>query len=317
MGTDIIRKHNFQNAINRVKDYSLKKKKDIEIKSVKTIDEGIFFDTDHEVTGYELNEVIKVIQGHLVDINKRNNETVNEFYEIYQAFNYLDTEYVKGILTTIKGLEKTNNDVRIQQEELKKHHKKLADQNNKLEAHQGEIEGIIENINKTVNILKVFKTEIDRLKHLSDIDRLWSNHEQLQEKVENLSNDLSNERENLQGYKELSAENIKSIENKLNSEIINNASIKENIDSIHNIINNYQVKFNNDIKGIQSSIEILNSFKSSLEKLDHLKEIDILWKNLYEIQNRMDTINKKLKASYIVGGIALVISILEFFIIWS
>ena len=263
------------------------------------------------------NEVIKVIQGHLVDINKRNNETVNEFYEIYQAFNYLDTEYVKGILTTIKGLEKTNNDVRIQQEELKKHHKKLADQNNKLEAHQGEIEGIIENINKTVNILKVFKTEIDRLKHLSDIDRLWSNHEQLQEKVENLSNDLSNERENLQGYKELSAENIKSIENKLNSEIINNASIKENIDSIHNIINNYQVKFNNDIKGIQSSIEILNSFKSSLEKLDHLKEIDILWKNLYEIQNRMVTINKNLKASYIVGGIALIISILEFFIIWS
>ena len=296
METDIIKKHNFQNAINRVKDYSLKKKKDIEIKSVKTIDEGIFFDTDHEVTGYELNEVIKVIQGHLIDINKRNNETVNEFYEIYQAFNYLDTEYVKGILTTVKGLEKTNNDVRIQQEELKKHHKKLANQNNKLEAHQGEIEGIIENINKTIDILKVFKKEIDCLKHLSDIDRLWSNHVQLQEKVENLSNDLSNEKENLQNYKELSAENIKSIDN---------------------IINSYQVKFNNDIKGIQSSIEILNSFKSSLEELDHLKEIDILWKNLYEIQNRINMINKNLKASYIVGGIALVISILEFFIIWS
>lgn len=296
MGTEIIKKHNFQNAINRVKDYSLKKKKDIEIKSVKTIDEGIFFDTDHEVTGYELNEVIKVIQGHLIDINKRNNETVNEFYEIYQAFNYLDTEYVKGILTTVKGLEKTNNDVRIQQEELKKHHKKLANQNNKLEAHQGEIEGIIENINKTIDILKVFKKEIDCLKHLSDIDRLWSYHEQLQEKVENLSNDLSNEKENLQNYKELSAENIKSIDN---------------------IINSYQVKFNNDIKGIQSSIEILNSFKSSLEELDHLKEIDILWKNLYEIQNRINMINKNLKASYIVGGIALVISILEFFIIWS
>ena len=292
MGTDIIKKHNFQNAINRVKDYSLKKKKDIEIKSVKTIDEGIFFDTDHEVTGYELNEVIKVIQGHLIDINKRNNETVNEFYEIYQAFNYLDTEYVKGILTTVKGLEKTNNDVRIQQEELKKHHKKLANQNNKLEAHQG----VIENINKTIDILKVFKKEIDCLKHLSDIDRLWSNHVQLQEKVENLSNDLSNEKENLHNYKELSAENIKSIDN---------------------IINSYQVKFNNDIKGIQSSIEILNSFKSSLEELDHLKEIDILWKNLYEIQNRINMINKNLKASYIVGGIALVISILEFFIIWS
>ena len=286
MGTDIIKKHNFQNAINRVKDYSLKKKKDIEIKSVKTIDEGIFFDTDHEVTGYELNEVIKVIQGHLIDINKRNNETVNEFYEIYQAFNYLDTEYVKGILTTVKGLEKTNNDVRIQQEELKKHHKKLANQNNKLEAHQGEIEGIIENINKTIDILKVFKKEIDCLKHLSDIDRLWSNHVQLQEKVENLSNDLSNEKENLHNYKELSAENIKSIDN---------------------IINSYQVKFNNDIKGIQSSIEILNSFKSSLEELDHLKEIDILWKNLYEIQNRINMINKNLKASYIVGGIELVI----------
>ena len=142
----------------------------------------------------------------------------------------------------------------------------------------------------------MFKKEIDCLKHLSDIDRLWSNHVQLQEKVENLSNDLSNEKENLQNYKELSAENIKSIDN---------------------IINSYQVKFNNDIKGIQSSIEILNSFKSSLEELDHLKEIDILWKNLYEIQNRINMINKNLKASYIVGGIALVISILEFFIIWS
>ena len=317
MGTDIIKKHNFQNAINRVKEYSLKKKKDIEIKSVKTIDEGIIFDTDHEVTGYELNEVIKVIQGHLVDINKRNNETVNEFYEIYQAFNYLDTEYVKGILTTVKGLEKTNNDVRIQQEELKKHHKKLADQNNKLEAHQGEIEGIIENINKTIDILKVFKKEIDCLKHLSDIDRLWLDHEQLQDKVNNLSNDLSSEIKDTQTYKTYSMEWINNIENKLNSELINNGSIKENIDSIYNIINSYQVKFDNDIKETQSSIEILNSFKSSLEKLDHLKEIDILWKNLYEIQNRMDTINKNLKASYIVGGIALVISILEFFIIWS
>ena len=36
-----------------------------------------------------------------------------------------------------------------------------------------------------------------------------------------------------------------------------------------------------------------------------------------QIENRMDTINKKFKFSYIVGGIALVISILEFFIIWS
>lgn len=317
MGTDIIKKHNFQNAINRVKEYSLKKKKDIKIKSVKTIDEGIIFDTDHEVTGYELNEVIKVIQGYLIDINKSNNETVNEFYEIYQAFNYLDTEYVKGILTTVKGLEKTNSDVRIQQEELKKHHDRLAIQNNKLEAHQGEIEAIIQNINKTIEILKRFKKEIDRLKHLGDIDRLWFDHEQLQDKVDNLSNDLSSEIKDSQTYKTYSEEWIKRVENKLDSELINNASIKENIDSIYNIINSYQVKFNNDIKGIQSSIEILNSFKSSLEKLDHLKEIDILWKNLYEIQNRMDTISKNLKASYIVGGIALVISILEFFIIWS
>ena len=57
---------------------------------------------------------------------------------------------------------------------LSQHNSKLQEQQNKLNAHQVELDKIVDNIKKTVSALKSFKEKLDGLKHISDIDKMWS-----------------------------------------------------------------------------------------------------------------------------------------------
>ena len=54
-------------------------------------------------------------------------------------------DYITSIVANVKAIEKTSNDVRVQQETLKQHNEKLANQQNKLDAHQVKIEKNVAN----------------------------------------------------------------------------------------------------------------------------------------------------------------------------
>lgn len=45
---------------------------------------------------------------------------------IYNALDALDRDYIASIIANVKAIEKTSNDVRVQQGTLKQHHEKLA-----------------------------------------------------------------------------------------------------------------------------------------------------------------------------------------------
>ena len=128
---------------------------------------------------------MEVIQKHLIEIYTMNNKIIKEFGEVYNGLDAWDKDIMTSIIASVKAIEKTSNDVRTQQGVLKKHADELQKQHNKLDAHQGEIDKIVDNIKKTVNVLSLFKKEIDGLKHLTDIDKIWSD-------CQNHSAELSN-----------------------------------------------------------------------------------------------------------------------------
>ena len=125
MNEIVVKRHSFDMAKNRLKEFSEKTEAELKIDKVET--EGVFLGLgNHKVTGYELNERLETIQKHLIDANATNNKVIKVFREIYNALDALDKDYITSIVANVKAIEKTSNDVRVQQETLKQHNEKLA-----------------------------------------------------------------------------------------------------------------------------------------------------------------------------------------------
>ena len=75
MVAEVIKKHNFQKTLKRLKAFSERKQDEIKIESVATYD-GLFdafFDLDHKVTGREFNSRIENIQKILLNCRMKLN----------------------------------------------------------------------------------------------------------------------------------------------------------------------------------------------------------------------------------------------------
>lgn len=167
----IIKTHDFEEAKNKLKEFSEKQPEELEITTVAAEDD--FFGLvvgDHKVTGNELNERLGVIQNHLKDLNAININTIKEFGKVYQALEALDKDYIQAILVSIKATEKTSS--RIQE-------------TNK------DIGIIIENQKKTLANLNNFKNTLDKYEHLKDVDEMWGNIEKINQSFEDIKSKIS------------------------------------------------------------------------------------------------------------------------------
>lgn len=185
-----IKRHSFDLAKNRLKEFSEKTEAELEIDKVRT-DGGFLGLGDHKVTGYELNRRLETIQEHFIAVNTTNNKVIKEFREVYNALDVLDKDYITSIVANVKAIEKTSNDVRVQQGTLKQHNEKLANQQSKLDAHQAEIEKNVANISKIVAALKVFKEKLEGYKHLTDIDKIWNDCKSIQNEIRVVSDSIT------------------------------------------------------------------------------------------------------------------------------
>lgn len=120
MDSTMIKKHHFEEAKRRIGEYSKNLPQDQPLTLVRE-DEGLFGLFDHKVTGKELNALVKVVQNDQRAVNSVLIQIIHGFKEIYNTFDYLDSEYVNGIIETIKDLEKVSKQVKIQQEETGTH----------------------------------------------------------------------------------------------------------------------------------------------------------------------------------------------------
>lgn len=266
-----IKNRSFDLEKNRLKEFSEKTKADLKIDKVKKDFKVLGLKFDHKVTGDELNKRLETIQEHFIAVNTTNNEVIKEFREVYNVLDVLDKEYITSIVANVKAIEKTSNDVRVQQETLKQHNEKLANQHSKLNAHQAEIKKNVENISKIVTALKVFKEKLEGYKHLTDIDKIWSDCKKISKKI---NEDIQTQRSELDILATTSESHTESI-----------ASLSEKLADAE--------EYATDSRNLITKLE---DFRGKVSVLNHLMEVDEIWKQTEDHQIRINRAEQEGKA---------------------
>lgn len=289
-----IKRHSFDLAKNRLKEFSEKTEAELEIDKVRT-DGGFLGLGDHKVTGYELNRRLETIQEHFIAVNTTNNKVIKEFREVYNALDVLDKDYITSIVANVKAIEKTSNDVRVQQGTLKQHNEKLANQQSKLDAHQAEIEKNVANISKIVTALKVFKEKLEGYKHLTDIDKIWNDCKSIQNEIRVVSDSITK-------FSKKATEDIATANNKnktlsdqVNRDILtlrNEAkSFKEFFSDLSEKLESTAILLDNQIPVIKG----MALFTEQLKKVAHLDDVDSMWNDVNKAKENFVTVENSLQ----------------------
>ena len=171
------KKHNFTKSIQQIEEFGKMATKEIEITPVQT--EGTFIPfNDHNVTGDELNDVITEIQEHLIELNKLQIKFVREFSNVYDAFNYLDKDYIDAINNNIHTIGVVSNQALTASRQANEAaiQAQMANKN---------VEAALDTQKKIVDTLCIFKADIDKIKHIWNIDEIWENTEDARKKLTN------------------------------------------------------------------------------------------------------------------------------------
>ena len=180
----MVKKHNFTKSIQQIEEFGKMATKEIEITPVQT--EGTFIPfNDHNVTGDELNDVITEIQEHLIEVNKLQIKFVREFSNVYDAFNYLDKDYIDAINNNIHTIGVVSNQALTASRQANEAaiQAQMANKN---------VEAALDTQKKIVDTLCIFKADIDKIKHIWNIDEIWENTEDAREKINKLGDELKN-----------------------------------------------------------------------------------------------------------------------------
>ena len=289
-----IKRHSFELAKNRLKEFSEKTEAELEIDKVKTKG-GLFGWGDHKVTGEELNSRLGTIQGHFIAVNTTNNKVIKEFREVYNALDALDKDYITSIVANVKAIEKTSNDVRVQQGTLKQHNEKLENQQSKLDAHQGEIEKNVANISKIVTALKVFKEKLEGYEHLTDIDKIWNDCKTIQNEIRVVSDSIIK-------FSKKATEDIAEANNK-NKAL--SEQVNRDIITLRNETKSFKEFFSDLTEKIEYTTDLLNkqipviqeifSFTEQLKNIAHIDDVDSMWNDINESKESFNTIENSLQ----------------------
>lgn len=289
-----IKRHSFDLAKNRLKEFSEKTEAELEIDKVQT-DGGFLGLGDHKVTGYELNRRLETIQGNFIAVNTTNNKVIREFREVYNALDVLDKDYITSIVANVKAIEKTSNDVRVQQETLKQHNEKLANQQSKLDAHQTEIEKNVANISKIVAALKVFKEKLEDYKHLTDIDKIWNDCKTIQNEIRVVSDSIT--KFSKKATEDITtANNIsKALSDQVNRDIL---TLRNEAKSFKEFFSDLSGKLECTANLIDGQIPIIQetaSFVEHLKTAAHIDDVDSMWDDINKAKENFGIIENSVQ----------------------
>lgn len=159
----IIKTHDFEEAKSKIKHFADSAPSSPEFRTFSTSD-GPFGWFPHRVTGDELNKFLTTLQEHLMSFNQRDDEFINEFRHVYEAFESLDKDYIQAILIAVKSAEKASQEAKDAQQD---------------------VDLTIERLHQAIESLSKFKTEINSYSHLKDIDKIWEDVEGLKKIIAN------------------------------------------------------------------------------------------------------------------------------------
>ena len=254
----IIKPKLFEDAKKNIQSISKSISKDISLSSV---EENTWLVFDHRVTGEEFNERITKIQSCIMDFNKKHTQFVQVFGQVYDALDSLDNEYLTAIIGTIKGVEEASNQAKQAQKDTNK---------------------IIEQQKNLLKVLEDHKNKLDELKHLTNIDEIWSESKALQDDMQIFKDKYSEMKEQ---FSQLSM-SLKSLQEFANS--IHDYKHIKDVDFMWEIISSH----GDELPHLNNTIKSLKIFQDKLKVQRHLKDIDKLWSIVDEQSIKIKNIGK-------------------------
>lgn len=247
MMSEIVKAHDYEDAKKRIKDFSNNTTTTLGqwgVNNKKGVGEWIGdfllgggIGISHKVTGKELNALTEEIQNCFIDINNTQIKLIKEFGDVYIALDALDREHISGILASIKATEKTSE---------------------RIAETQVQIQKIVDDQKKTLVVLQKFKLKLDDYAHLTDIDKIWNDCQNMHKEIQSLNYSV-----NETAFKSNQNENVIT-------------EIKQNFADADSKITQISENLTEQI----ARIENLISFMNELEKITHLRDIDDIWNYL-------------------------------------
>lgn len=202
METSLVNKHNFEISKSRINDFVNQLPANSDLTKVEE-DGFLFF--SHKVTGEELNNLTTEIQRRLTNLNSILISTIREFKTVYKTFDFLDTEYLGGILQSLNAAEKASQSAKVASDQATKASEQA------LEAHK-ENSKTLEALKATVIQLKNFKEEVLKSKDYVVSGMIKKQVDQQGKELGLLENKISENFKTLSETDESLAEEISNLE---------------------------------------------------------------------------------------------------------
>lgn len=161
-----ITNHDFEVAKEQLKKFAEQDTENLKFEKVRTHEK--IFDlefSEHGVTGTEFNELIEQIQNYFANFYDRQQDLIKEFGQVYQALEILDKDYIQAILSTVKAIEKTNQNIQIEQKRLDNSIKRQESTLQVLKKFKDDINDFNSkiNTNESINLIKQVETQVKQL----------------------------------------------------------------------------------------------------------------------------------------------------------
>lgn len=265
----VIKGHDFQKAKEKLKKYTEQAaEKEVGLSKVPS-KRGIF--KSDKVNATELNQITEQIQNYLIELNSFNQNVVKEFVEVYNAFEELDNGYISGIVKSIRTAEKISLDEQKDRKDIKE---------------------LIKQHQQSIAVLKKFKVDIENLKHLHDIDKIWNLIENQIKLTDEISDYISGLAQ-LNHLKDIDIlwddsegclKKISSIEDSLENQKKTNDAFDDTIKKLQNETNNFVEKVNDTNSKFQANLNEQFKFFHDLQN----KNFDSLNKEQSLVLDRIE-----------------------------
>jgi len=289
MEEPIIKKHNFEQTKNQIREFARNLPSDPYFKRV-DVDGGLFNWGNHTVTGKELNEFIGTVQDRVVSMNGTFRKIIEEFGEVYKALDYLDNDYIKGILTSLEAAKIADDKALLAQ--------KVTDRT-------------IEALKKTVMALSKFKEDV--IQELSELKRIGPQQiDAILEVYGQLENfrAIINSTEQYKSYLIDIHQQLDSFSKKMEiamnqaqkdiialtqyysilrsyahlcdvDDMWSNMNIyKNNLAELHTQLSTFSRNMKMKEEQFRCDISILQQYRKKLESYVHLDDVDVMWNEI-------------------------------------
>ena len=319
MENTIIKRQNFENSKDEIQKLLSKMPSTVSFQPFQT--EGFFF--SHKITGSEANEkLLSPLQSTLIAQNKNITKLLGIASEVYKALDFLDREYINGLVDAVKASEIASNQAttasskaETASDQALEASKEALEASFKAGIAQEDIKKTIEALKITVSSLKEFKNAT--LKELSALSSLSSQVTSVRSIIKSIeqgnadfSSQLISTKDSIQDLEKHVNERFRGF-SKIQqlSKIIENQKHLGDIDSIwcdvedqktnlaelHVQMDSFVEKVNSTTARMINDISALQNYHALLETYTHLSDIDSIWCDVEDQKTKFLELNKQVE----------------------